>query len=79
MKPAPQPTPYASRPERLTDRELEVLGHVAAGLHNHEIAVELRLSIKTVEFHLCNILGKLGSRSRTEAVVRGWQAGMLKL
>lgn len=75
----PQSMADASLPERLTERELEVLRHVAAGMHNHEIATELRVSIKTIEFHLCNILGKLGCRSRTEAVVRGWQAGMLEL
>ncbi len=62
---------------QLTDRELEVLHHVAAGSRNREIAEHLRVSIKTVEFHLSNILGKLSARSRTEAVVRAWQVGLL--
>jgi DNA-binding NarL/FixJ family response regulator len=63
--------------EMLTDRELEVLKRVMAGSRNYEIAHQLNVSIKTVEFHLRNILGKLGVRSRTEAVVRAWQLGLL--
>lgn len=63
--------------EMLTDRELEVLQRVMAGSRNYEIANQLNVSIKTVEFHLRNILGKLGVRSRTEAVVRAWQLGLL--
>ena len=65
--------------EELTERELEVLGYVAAGARNREIADHLRVSIKTVEFHLRNILSKLGARSRTEAVVRAWQLDLLTL
>ena len=65
--------------EELSDRELEVLQYVASGSRNHEIARRLNVSIKTVEFHLRNILGKLGVRSRTEAVVRAWQLGLLSL
>ena len=63
--------------EQLTERELEVLTHVAAGARNREIASILNVSIKTVEFHLRNILSKLGVRSRTEAVVRAWQLDLL--
>lgn len=65
--------------EQLTDREVEVLKHVAAGSRNREIAEDLNVSIKTVEFHLRNILSKLGARSRTEAVVRAWQCDLLAL
>jgi DNA-binding NarL/FixJ family response regulator len=65
--------------EELTDRELQVLALVAAGRRNREIAESLRVSVKTVEFHLSNILGKLSAQSRTEAVVRAWQVGMLRL
>ncbi len=63
--------------EQLTDRELEVLGYVASGYRNREIAERLNVTVKTVEYHLSNILGRLGARSRTEAVVRAWQVGML--
>jgi NarL family two-component system response regulator LiaR len=65
--------------EQLTDRELQVLSLVAAGRRNREIAEILKVSVKTVEFHLSNILGKLNAQSRTEAVVRAWQVGMLRL
>ncbi|MDR0345422.1 MAG: response regulator transcription factor [Nocardiopsaceae bacterium] len=65
--------------EQLTERELEVLEHVANGARNREIAGTLNVSIKTVEFHLRNILSKLGARSRTEAVVRAWQLDLLAL
>jgi DNA-binding NarL/FixJ family response regulator len=64
-------------PDRLTERELEILRHVAAGHRNREIADELRISIKTVEFHLSNITMKLGVRSRTEAAVQATLKGML--
>jgi two-component system, NarL family, response regulator LiaR len=70
----------ASRTEaetsRLTAKELEVLALVCRGLRNKEIALELTMSIKTVEGHLDAIFNKLGLRSRTEAAVyassRGW-------
>ena len=65
--------------EQLTDRELQVLGLVAAGRRNREIAEVLNVTIKTVEFHLSNILGKLNAQSRTEAVTRACQVGMLRL
>jgi DNA-binding NarL/FixJ family response regulator len=64
--------------EQLTDRELQVLQLVAAGRRNRQIAEALKVSVKTVEFHLSNILGKLGAQSRTEAVVRAWQSGILR-
>jgi ATP/maltotriose-dependent transcriptional regulator MalT len=51
----------------LTPRQLEVLGLVAAGLQNAEIAERLVLSPKTVEHHVSAILGKLSVRSRREA------------
>jgi DNA-binding NarL/FixJ family response regulator len=65
--------------EVLTDREREVLQLVADGGRNREIARRLRISVKTVEFHLSNIRGKLGARSRTEAVVRACQVGLLSI
>jgi DNA-binding NarL/FixJ family response regulator len=63
--------------EELTDREVEVLEQVAAGYRNREIAERLNVTPKTVEYHLTNILAKLGARCRTEAVVRAWQLGRL--
>jgi DNA-binding NarL/FixJ family response regulator len=64
--------------EELSGRELQVLRLVAGGARNHEIASSLRITVKTVEFHVSNIMGKLGARSRTESVTRAWQAGLLE-
>jgi DNA-binding NarL/FixJ family response regulator len=62
----------------LTDRELEVLDLVAAGLTNREIAQRLHISVRTVEAHLTHVYDKLGVCSRTEAVVRAMQQGWLE-
>ncbi|MGE0601566.1 MAG: response regulator transcription factor [Dehalococcoidia bacterium] len=63
----------------LSDREIEVLTHVAAGLPNKGIARELGISEHTVKFHVGTILGKLGAASRTEAVTVAVRAGILPL
>ena len=57
---------------RLSRREREVAGHVAAGLSNREIADLLVLSERTVESHVQHILAKLGVRSRTQ--IAAWAA-----
>ena len=54
-------------PDRLTPRQAEVLGLVAAGSSNKEIAARLRLSVGTVERHLANIYAKLDIRGRVDA------------
>jgi DNA-binding NarL/FixJ family response regulator len=51
----------------LTERELEVLRHVAAGESNKAIAAELVVSVRTVDRHVSNIFAKLGVSSRTAA------------
>ncbi len=53
----------------LTEREREVLALVAAGKSNKEIAQTLEVTERTVEFHVGNVLGKLGVGSRVEAAV----------
>jgi signal transduction histidine kinase/DNA-binding CsgD family transcriptional regulator len=63
--------------EPLTPREREVLAGVAAGLTNKQIAARLGISDRTVQFHLGNILGKLGVASRTEAAVLALQRGLV--
>lgn len=64
--------------ESLTARELEVLQLVAQGRRNAEIASELVLSVKTVEFHIGNLLPKIGARSRAEAVRVAYQLGLVE-
>lgn len=53
----------------LTDREREILEHVAEGDSNKEIAVRLQISEKTVKHHMTNILQKLQARNRVEAAL----------
>jgi two-component system, NarL family, nitrate/nitrite response regulator NarL len=57
----------------LTPREIEVVGAMAEGLSNKEIAHRLEISPHTVKFHVEAIFRKLGVRSRAEAVARGLQ------
>ncbi|HVL98526.1 MAG TPA: response regulator transcription factor [Egibacteraceae bacterium] len=61
----------------LTDREREVLSLLAGHLTNPEIAARLRLSDKTVRNHVSNIFAKLGVATRTEAVTRARDAGLV--
>jgi LuxR family maltose regulon positive regulatory protein len=63
--------------EPLSERELEVLKLVAEGLSNQEIAARLFLSLRTIKFHTGNIYGKLGVKSRTEAVSKARDLGLL--
>jgi LuxR family maltose regulon positive regulatory protein len=56
--------------EPLSERELEVLGLVVAGLTNREIAEKLFISVGTVKTHTHHIYGKLGVNSRPRAIAR---------
>ncbi len=67
----------AAEPDPLTAREDQVLQLLAAGRRNAEIAESLGLRRQTVEFHLHNVFQKLGVRSRTEAVARARQRGLI--
>ena len=63
----------------LTPREMDVLQSLAEGLPNKEIARTLRISEHTVKFHVTTILGKLGARTRTEAVTLAVRQGLIIL
>jgi LuxR family maltose regulon positive regulatory protein len=75
------PRTFLSQPsglaEPLTERELELLGLIAEGLSNQEIAQRLFITLPTVKWHTTNIYGKLGVRSRTQAVVKARALGIL--
>jgi ATP/maltotriose-dependent transcriptional regulator MalT len=74
--PATAPTPFAG----LTLRETEILGLIARGLSNHDIATRLVLSVRTVERHVSNIYLKLdleGSAARAGATAAALQHGLI--
>jgi DNA-binding NarL/FixJ family response regulator len=75
--PAPETT-TTSKLDALTDREREVLVHVARGHSNAEIAVALQVSETTIKTHVGHVLTKLRLRDRTQAVVLAYETGLVK-
>ncbi len=74
------PKPEASMTEEpLTEREEEILRHVARGLSNQEIADLLIVSERTVRTHISNILGKLHLANRTQATLYALREGIADL
>jgi LuxR family maltose regulon positive regulatory protein len=66
-----------SRNELLSQRELEVLQLIAQGFSNHEISKRLFLALDTIKGHNRKIFDKLQVQSRTEAVARAHELGLL--
>lgn len=65
-----------SGPDCLSDRERQVLGLVARGLNNTEIAETLGLSPLTAKTHVSRIMGKLGARDRAQLVIVAYESGL---
>lgn len=66
-------------PQALSPRESEILGMLAEGLGNKEIAWRLKITDHTVKFHVSSILTKLNVSTRTEAVALGFRLGLILL
>jgi DNA-binding NarL/FixJ family response regulator len=72
-----QPSPPVPL-DQLTDREREVLGLVAEGLSNDEIAARLVISPATAKTHVSRTMIKLGARDRAQLVVWAYEAGLIR-
>jgi DNA-binding NarL/FixJ family response regulator len=71
-RPATRANPFG-----LTNRQLEILGLLAEGLHNAEIADRLSTTPKTAEHHVSAVLAKLQARTRAEAVRIAYHHGLI--
>lgn len=71
-----QPASDAQTQEALTQQEVEILGYLARGYSNQEIALKLVISTRTVATHVGNILGKLHLANRTQAALYALDQGI---
>jgi DNA-binding NarL/FixJ family response regulator len=70
------PSAIHERPEGLTPRELEILGHLAKGKTNAAIAADLVISERTVESHVRSIFMKIGVSTRAAATAYAYERGL---
>jgi LuxR family maltose regulon positive regulatory protein len=77
IKHKPDPSPAQSLIDPLTNRELEILTLVAAGLKSKEIAEQLVISLNTVLYHTKNIYSKLGVNKRTLAIAKAKEFNLI--
>jgi LuxR family transcriptional regulator, maltose regulon positive regulatory protein len=76
---APRTVPASAEVAGLSHRELEVLGLLAEGRSNQQIADDLVVAVHTVKKHVAHILGKLAAANRTQAVARARALGLVRL
>ncbi|HEY3872815.1 MAG TPA: response regulator transcription factor [Actinocrinis sp.] len=75
-RPGPEATQNRELPDGLTEREAEILGLIAEGLNNPEIAARLYVTTHTVKSHINRIFAKTGSRDRAAAIRYAHQHGL---
>ena len=63
----------------LTPRQMDILGHIAKGRSNKQIAFALGIRERTVKFHVAALFERLGTQSRTEALVVALRTGVIRL
>jgi DNA-binding CsgD family transcriptional regulator len=73
----PRTSPRAAALAALTPREVEVLGLIASGSTNQQIADQLSISLNTVERHVANVYRKLGVRGRVDATAFAVREGLI--
>ncbi len=70
-------SPAGRAADPLSEREVEILRLISAGMSNKELAGKLVLTVGTVKWHLNNIYSKLGVRSRTQAIAKARELGLI--